>query len=372
MLTAPAIPKLDPREQEIKALLNDYIVDIARLGTGTSLKNSGQRMSPAQMEAMQKELDANNVALSKEVGAGEAVILDAQQEVTLYIPEKALSESKTLSVQELAPASQPRQYAVKMGSSVYEFGPGGTIFAKPVTISLKLPITEDMDSKNLTVAWYDESKQEWIALPGIIDLNAGLAVFQVDHFSQFALIELPPRCSFKDLAEEPAEVRDAIEILAGQGIIKGTGQGFEPYRPIQRAEFVHLLVQALGLDQEQEALYKDVNKSDWFVRAVGIARANKLLAGYPDNSFRPVQEISRYEIAVIMYKLKGNIGDGAAASGLNYLDKSEIPVWALNGVRYAELHELLKASDDGKFNGESPLSRAEAAMVVYRHLNAIQ
>ncbi|MDD2620163.1 MAG: S-layer homology domain-containing protein [Syntrophomonadaceae bacterium] len=367
----PELTGLNKNEQEIKAVLANYKDDFGKMGTSTALKGIESKMTPEQIQALQKELEANNVSLNKEVGTAEAIMADDKQEVTLYIPEKALKETKTLAVQELAPFSQPQQYAVKIGSSVYEFGPGGTIFAEPLTITIKVPITAEMDVNNLAPAWYDENKQEWTALPGIIDMKAGLLVFQVDHFTRFALIELPPRNSFKDLDDDLAEAKDAIEILAGQGIVKGTGQGFEPYKHINRAEFVQLLVQALELEleQEHEVQYQDVHKSDWFARAVGIARHNNILAGYPDNTFRPEQNVNRYEIAAIIYKLKGDIDDKAAATAANWADQAEIPAWALNGVKYAAQHELLKANEDGYFRGESPVTRAEAALLMYKYLN---
>ena len=56
------------------------------------------------------------------------------------------------------------------------------------------------------------------------------------------------RKTFPDLGQNWDWAKDAIEILAGQGIIEGTGSGFEPGRHITRAEFIKLLVKALQLD----------------------------------------------------------------------------------------------------------------------------
>ncbi|MDD3269782.1 MAG: S-layer homology domain-containing protein [Syntrophomonadaceae bacterium] len=361
---------LSQKEQEIKTGLSEYKIDFEQLGKGSSLKNLEQRMVPAQVQALQKELDANKVTLQdKEAGTAEAIIYDTIQEVVLYIPANALNETKKLSVQELTPALQSQPYVVKLASPVYEFGPSGTMFAEPVTVSLKVAITEDMDIKNLTPAWYDENKGEWIAVPGVIDLKAGLAVFQVEHFTEFALIEMPSRISFEDVDEKLAEYKDAIEILAGQGIVKGTGQGFEPQKHINRAEFVQLVVQALGLEQEQQTFYKDVKKSDWFARAVGIASNNDILAGYPDNTFRPGQKISRYEIASIINKLKGNADDNVATTALSYKDQEKIPAWALNGVKYLKCYELMAVWEGEEFKGESPVSRAEAALLIFKYLD---
>lgn len=327
-------------------------------------------MDPTALEALQKELDANNVTLQdKEVGTAEAIIFDdAKQEVVVYIPEKSLNETKKLSVQELASIPRAGQYAHKIVSSLYEFGPSGTVFAKPVTISIKVPITENMDINKLTPAWYDEEKQLWVPIPGIIDMKESLVIFNIDHFTDFALIELPSRSSFKDLGDDMGEARDAVEILAGQGVIKGSGLGFEPERFINRAELAQLLVQALGLEKVEEAelAYKDVSESDWFIRAVATASANKILTGYPDQTFRPAQKISRYEMASIIYKLDE---ENMADYKLRCKDQDIIPAWALNGVKYLEHHGLMKAIEDGNLQGERPVTRAEAALLIFRYLN---
>lgn len=360
---------LNKNLQEIKEALNTYTTQLNQIGLSTVIKNAEQRMSPQQLEALQKELDENNVALKdQEVGTIETVLTDKKQEIVLCIPEKAFNETKKLSVQELASVPRAGQYGHKIISSLYEFSPNGTVFANPATISLRVPITEDMDIGRLTPAWYDEKKLHWVPIPGIIDLKESRVVFNTNHFTDFALIELPARISFKDIDEELDEVWDAVEILAGQGIVKGTGQGFEPQRSINRAEVAQLLVEALGLVKVEETklAYKDVGKSDWFARAVKTACAHKIMTGYSDLTFRPAQKINRYELASIIYKLdEENMTDYK----LICKDKDNIPAWAVNGVKYLERYNLMKDAEDGSFQGEKPVTRAEAALVLFKYFN---
>ncbi|MEN6324974.1 MAG: S-layer homology domain-containing protein, partial [Syntrophomonas sp.] len=356
--------------QELKVALDKYTVDFSQLKAKILVKSLEQRMDPIALEALQKELDANNVILKdKEVGTGEAIIFDeAKQEIVLYIPEMALNDSKKLSVQELAAVPRAGQYAHKIISSLYEFEPSGIIFEKPVTISIRVPITGDVDVNKLTPAWYDEKNQLWMPMPGIIDLKESRVVFNTTHFTDFALIELPSRSSFKDVDKELGEAWDAIEILAGQGVVKGSGLGFEPQRSISRAELAQLLVQALGMEKAEEPklVYKDVSKSDWFAKAVDAACSNKVLTGYPDLTFRPAQKISRYEIASTIYKLdEENMDDYK----LICKDQDQIPTWAMNGVRYLKCHGLMKTWEDGNFQGEKPVTRAEAALLLFKYLN---
>lgn len=336
----------------------------------TEILNADKKMSPDAIKKLIDELAANTVDLDREVGTAEAIVGDT--EVSMLVPENALAAAMSLTVKELTANEQPQQFAVRLGSSTYEFGPGGTRFAKPITISIKLPITEDINIATLTPAWYDQGNKKWIPVPGLIDLEAGLAVFQIDHFTKFAVISLPARISFADVGENWSWAQDAIEILAGKGIINGTDAGFEPQKNISRAEFVQLLITALQLEPEAYAdgLFSDVNSSHWFAAAVACACNNKIVAGYPDNTFRPNESISRNEVASIIYHLEGNAPDFTDTKPA-FIDVNEIPAWATDGVKYVYKQGLMNGYEDNSFQGSNPLTRAEAAVIIYKYLNSV-
>jgi len=364
-------------EEEQKEVLKGYSSDLDTLINGDSgegalnsnkilVKNADKKMTEEKANDLKGELAKNTVNLKEEVGEKEKLVAD--NEVSILIPEKALSGSKELTVEELTTNEEPKQFAVKLGSSTYEFGPSGTEFDKPVTIGINIPVTEDINIESLAPAWYDENNKQWIPVPGIIDLETGLVVFRIDHFTKFAVISLPERNSFADLgAVEWA--RDAVEILAGQGIINGTGSGFEPQRPITRAEFVKLIIEAAGCDftQYPEGLFKDVNPADWFAEHIAGAYENNLITGYPDGTFRPDNIITRNEIAVIFAKLTNEEIDDDI--GVDFNDKDSIPVWAFKGVSYVFDQGLMQGYEDGNFKGDNFLTRAEAAVTIYRYLS---
>ncbi len=139
-----------------------------------------------------------------------------------WYQKKHLTEVKEITIKEIE-NEEVKDFSVKIGSSIYDFGPDGTKFDKPVTISLKVAIDEKVDLNHLTVAWFDEVKGEWIPVPSAIDLKTGMATIQIDHFTKFALIETVPRKSFEDVGVDVAWAKDAIEVLAGKHIITGTG-----------------------------------------------------------------------------------------------------------------------------------------------------
>ena len=350
--------------------LGGYSQQLDELKDSITIINADKRMSSQQVKQLQKELGNNQVSLQEEAKVGQDTqISDKLGEISVFIPAGALSQPIKISVQE-SNENQPRtQFGIRLAGSVYEFGPDGSSFDVPLTIGIKIAITDDLDIQRLSPAWYDSEKEQWIPIPALLDLENGLVVFKIDHFTSFTLAEFPVRRSFDDLGRAWEWAREAIEVLAGQGIIHGTGKGFEPARPISRAEFVQLLVNALHLSLPSDAVeqeFKDIQAGDWYAPAISTACANKIVSGYPDASFKPHKAISRNEIACILHRLQGG---GLTAGELDYVDKDAIPVWAQPSVCFTAQVQLLKGYEDGSFRGHNSLTRAEAAVIVYRYLN---
>lgn len=52
--------------------------------------------------------------------------------------------------------------------------------------------------------------------------------------------------------------------------------------------------------------FKDVDKDKWYYDAIKYAADNKLMIGYKDNTFRPDNNITRAEVAQIIYNITNN------------------------------------------------------------------
>ena len=120
-------------------------------------------------------------------------------------------------------------------------------------------------------------------------------------------------------------------------------------------------------EMESENSFTDVKTEDWFAPYVENAYKKGLINGYENGSFKPNNSISRNEIAVIMSRLE----DMEEEMELDFLDKEEIPNWAKAGVAFLEKEKIMEGYEDGSFKGNKAITRAEAAVVVYRYLNYI-
>lgn len=354
-------------EDEAKATIKSYEKDLAGLKEN-KLINPGKRMTTKAAEALKEELMKNKVDLALTAGQGESFLGDG--EVFLSISEKSLSQDTRITIAEVKAGEEPKQFAMKLGSSVYEFAPKGIKFNQPITIAIKVPLTEDIDINQLSPAWYNEESKLWVSLPGVIDLESGLVVFQIDHFTKFAVIQWPARKSFPDVGLNFSWAQDAVEILGGKGYLSGTGNGFEPRRAINRGEFVKMMVTVLGIEPQaySKELFKDVEAGDWFASYVQGAYEHKIILGDADGQFRPEASISRNEVAVIFQRLKEKMPTINQEPRAIFKDSDQIPAWAQAGVDYVFAQGLMTGYEDGTFKGSNSLSRAEAAVTVYRYL----
>lgn len=145
--------------------------------------NADKKMTADAAEALKNDLAANTVSVQQAAAADAAtVIADAKAEIRLQIPAGALQASTGITARELTSAERN-----ELVSSIYEFGPTGLSFDKPVQISIKTPVAgESLDQ--LALVWLNEQTGQWIPIPAVIDAETGIITGLVNHFTKFAVV----------------------------------------------------------------------------------------------------------------------------------------------------------------------------------------
>lgn len=183
-----------------------------------------------------------------------------------------------------------------------------------------------------------------------------------------------PRVTFNDIKGHWAQ--DDIEIMAGQGIAKGIGNGkFDPEGRVTRAQFAAFLIRALGIEETKPARrhFKDVYTRAWYYRAVETAYASGLVLGYPDGRFKPNAYITREELAAMVVRglTKGGkqvtVSD-AESSLAQFTDQAQVGAWARQTAAAAVQEGLLKGRDGGRFAPKENATRGEAVVMLKRML----
>lgn len=161
---------------------------------------------------------------------------------------------------------------------------------------------------------------------------------------------------------------DEISTLHQMDIVQGyANHDFKPQKQVTRAEFVQMTVTALGLENESPAVkiaFKDKNQvPQWATSTMETAINAGLITGYKDNTLRPNQTVSRAEMTTILVRALDLPTENQA---LTYTDAKQIPEWALPYVKTATVNQLMKGRSDGRFAPSEVANRAEVAVVLYR------
>lgn len=166
--------------------------------------------------------------------------------------------------------------------------------------------------------------------------------------------------------------RMQIEALAGQGIIKGTSETtFSPGLNITRADFICLLVRALGFTAEVESNFSDVSQSDYFYKETGIAKKLGIVEGVGDGRLLPRENISRQDMMVIVSRAMKTAGmelGGSASELSSFSDADQVAGYARDAAGQLVKEGIIMGSG-GRINPRGTATRAETAVIIYRILN---
>ncbi|MCC5665564.1 fasciclin domain-containing protein [Nostoc sp. CHAB 5784] len=171
--------------------------------------------------------------------------------------------------------------------------------------------------------------------------------------------------------------RPFIQALADNNVISGFPDGsFRPNQGVTRAEFAALIQKAFPNQNRVRQLsaggFKDVPAGYWAASAIQNAYETGFLAGYPGNVFRPTEQIPKVQAIVAVTNGLGLTASSTGASSdlsTYYTDASAIPNYAVNSVTIATQSNIVVNYPDIKqLNPQQPLTRAEAAALLYQAL----
>ncbi len=161
-----------------------------------------------------------------------------------------------------------------------------------------------------------------------------------------------------------------LDFLKSRGIIQGyAGGDLAPDKPVSRAELLKMVMQAHGFQNAgtvAETSFKDVSKTDWFVRYVESAADLGIAEGYADGTFRPNAQVNRAEAMKILLKafdvpLTGYEG--------TFYDVGQNDWFAIYVGTAYELG-LVGGYADGSFRPGNSMTRGEAAKIIALGLQA--
>ncbi len=191
-------------------------------------------------------------------------------------------------------------------------------------------------------------------------------------FSVFSsAAELP----FKDV-KKGKWYYSAVEKVFADGIMNGLKQDvFAPDEKMTRAQLVTIICRLSGDEINglgQNLTFSDTKKTAWYSDYLGWAVREGVIAGYPDNTFKPNSPVTRAELAVVFarYFTSREIYLADAPLTDSFTDGAKIAKWAKESVETIRLCGIIAGDKAGNFNPSSSATRAEIAMMITRYLSA--
>ncbi|WP_405176056.1 S-layer homology domain-containing protein [Paenibacillus sp. FSL H8-0261] len=168
-----------------------------------------------------------------------------------------------------------------------------------------------------------------------------------------------------------------VNVMGSRLVANGTSDTvYEPQRAITRAEFTAMMVRALGIVNydERSVSFSDVPAHVWYEREMEVAIEYGLIAGYPDDTFRPNNSITRQEAMTIVSRAMKITKLVSTRSEEQYLellqsftDSKSIAKWAEKDVKMNLSAGIIVGRNERLAPNEN-ITRAEAAAAVRRLL----
>lgn len=156
----------------------------------------------------------------------------------------------------------------------------------------------------------------------------------------------------------------AIDDWVSNNIITLDDGRFRPNDLITRGEFVHFVNRAFGLKKISDSSYTDVSEEDKYYQDTLITKKLGYANGYQDGSFRPDQNITRQEAAVILCNVI-SLKDEYTGNLAYFKDSGEIKEWSKQSLANLISNGYMRGYEDETFKPSANMTRAEALVTIY-------
>lgn len=166
-----------------------------------------------------------------------------------------------------------------------------------------------------------------------------------------------------------------IQFVKDNKIMQGDENGlFKPDDSITREEWVKTILTAFVIDtKDAKCDFSDVDEERWSYPYIAKAFEMMIINGVSDTEFAPAESISRQDAAVIFYRgAKAAREDGFSEIEMSsFTDAEDIADYAIEPINLLYKLKVLNGYEDGSFRPNAPITRAEAAKMIYTALEKL-
>lgn len=167
---------------------------------------------------------------------------------------------------------------------------------------------------------------------------------------------------------------DAVKYAYAQGLMTGTSATtFAPNGTMNRAMIVTVLYRLEKSPAVTGASkFTDVPAGQWYSDAVAWAAANKIVNGYDETTFGPMNAVTREQMAAILFRYEQYKGleNVTLEENLNrFPDQNKISAYAIPALQWAVGQKIINGNANGTLDPTGTATRAQVAQIFTNLLN---
>lgn len=355
-------------------------------GGGTPTKTPSQQAvdkieSAKDGSTVEIKLSTGSTKLDKEVFeelAGRDVTLEISLSngVTWTVNGQDIPENADLTDLDMGVSLNTSTIPVNLINSVT--GEAGTVqltLKHNGEFGFKMMLTAPVGVKNsglwANLYHYDEDAGKMVYQAAALVDEDGNVALPFDHASQYALVldskshDLP----FTDLAAD-AWYTDAVAYVYRHDLMAGYGENlFGPDDHLSRAQLCQILYNKEGRPAVTgNSAFIDITDGAWYSGAVTWAAKSGIVGGYGNGLFGPEDNITREQLAAILYRYAQAKGyDTASGADLSaYGDASDVSSWAIPAMQWACGTGVIMGVTESTLLPQGSATRAQVATMLMR------
>jgi hypothetical protein len=186
--------------------------------------------------------------------------------------------------------------------------------------------------------------------------------------------EEPPvtgKLPFVDVKDSDWYYQAVKSVYAAKLFLGTSSVGFSPLVSMTRAMFVQVLanLEKVDLFEYSQPQFTDVPDTQWFSKPIAWANAVRLVSGTGEGEFAPEREITREEMAVMLYNYINWKGvEIKTETKAPFGDFDEVSKWAQEAVNAIQGYGIINGVGDNMFAPKRTASRAEVAQIFANYL----
>lgn len=247
-------------------------------------------------------------------------------------------------------------------------------------IKRQLVLNKVVSKNEATGILWSEQDNRLIYVPTLFELVDGKMIANIYSPTNSVYAVIGCKKTFSDIKNHWAE--GSIELLASKLILAGRSEdSFSPDSSITKAEFATMLVRALGLREKASNSngFKDIKGDEWYGGTIGAAVEAKLINGYPDQTFRPNNRITRQEMASITLNALKYLGKYEQIEGKSideilkkFSDRNQVPDWSAEALAVSIEAGIITGMPNNTIMANAYATRGQSATLIRKLLEYIE